>query len=156
MVGWLRMQKQFQVYKENTMNKGAFQPLWSRRTLMSLLMGTAVSAMAFGQTGSRSRVASNTHRKLSHAELKALIANAKTREDHLRLADYYHAEASRLRKDAEEHQDLATAYTKGEVYEASKTGASQHCKQFADFFAHGALEADRLAADHEKLADQLK
>jgi len=138
------------------MNNGALQPLWSRRALMGTLMGTVVSAMAFGQTGSHSTAPSNIHRKLSHAELKALIANAKTREDHLKLADYYHAEASRLRKEAEEHQDLATAYTKGELYEASKTGASQHCKQFADFFAHGAVEADRLAADHEKLADQLK
>ena len=138
------------------MDKDAFQRSWSRRTLMSSMVGMAVSVTAFGQTGSSSPLASNAHRKLSHKELKALIANAKTREDHLRLADYYRAEASRLRKEAEEHQDLATVYTKGDLYESSKTGAAQHCKQFADFFAHGAAEADQLAAVHQKMADQMK
>lgn len=138
------------------MNRGVFQRSWSRRTLMSSMMGMAVSVAALGQPASGSPPASNTHRKLSHKELKALIANAKTREDHLRLADYYRAEANRLRKDAEEHQDLAMVYAKGDLYEPSKTGAAQHCRQFADFFAHGAVEADQLAAVHQKIADQMK
>jgi len=138
------------------MNSNVFHRARSRRTFMSTMAGIAVSTVAFGQAVSTSAPASHTHRKLSHKELKDLIANAKTREEHLRLAAYYRAEADRLRKDAEEHQDLATAYAKGELYEPSKSGALQHCKQFADFFAHGAVEADQLAAEHQKLADQMK
>ena len=138
------------------MGKDIFQRLWSRRTLMSTMVGIAVTTVAFGQAASTSAPTSNTHGKLSHKQLKDLIAKAKTREDHLRLAAYYRAEANRLRKDAEDHQDLATAYAKGELYEPSKSGALQHCKQFADFFAHGASEADQLAAEHQKLADHLK
>lgn len=94
---------------------------------------------------------------LSQAELKKLIATAKTKQDHLRIAAYYHAEALRLRKEAAEHEDLATAYADRTRFEPKGVtgGELQHCKRFAAIFAQGAQRADELAEDHRRIAERL-
>ena len=113
------------------------------------------STFASGQTGANTATTA-VHKKLSHKELKNLIATAKTREDHLRIANYYRGEATRLRKEATEHEDLATAYANGTIWAPSKLGLLQHCKEFAQTFARAAEQADALASDHQKIADEIK
>ena len=44
---------------------------------------------------------------LSKKEVKALIASAKTKEDHLKLADFYKGEAVRLEAEAKDHDEMA-------------------------------------------------
>src|SRR6266702_7929516 len=47
---------------------------------------------------------------LSKKEVKALIASAKTKEDHLKLADFYKGEA--VRAEAKDHDEMAEMYRK--------------------------------------------
>jgi len=68
---------------------------------------------------------------LSKKEVKALIASAKTREDHLKLAEYYKGEAVRLE---------AEAFGEG------------HCKEIARRYRESAAKTQELAAMHEQLA----
>jgi len=128
---------------------------WHFGTTLAIILGLLFLTFASGQTGVNTATTA-THKKLSHKELKNLVATAKTREDHLRIVDYYRVEAARLRKEATEHQDLATAYANGTIWEPPKLGLLQHCKQFAESFARAAEAADALAADHQKMADEIK
>ena len=59
-----------------------------------------------------SPVAAGSKPTLTKKELKALIASAKTKEDHQRLADYYQAETERLEAEAKDHDEMAEAYKK--------------------------------------------
>jgi hypothetical protein len=77
-----------------------------RGMLVSVLM-----ALLFGCLAQTLTAASEHH--LTKKELKALIANAKTSEDHQKVAAYYRAEAKRLRADAQEHKQWADIYAKG-------------------------------------------
>jgi hypothetical protein len=96
--------------------------------------------------------------KLTKKELKELIANAKTPEDHQKVAAYYRAEAKRLRASAQEHKEWAETYAKSPVYTTreSKTGDTlmgpSHCKKWAELESEEADEADALAASHEDMA----
>ncbi len=49
---------------------------------------------------------------LNKKEVKALIASARTKEDHLKLADYYKAETERLQAEAKDHDEMAEMYRK--------------------------------------------
>src|SRR5258706_7668394 len=44
---------------------------------------------------------------LSKKEVKALIASAKTKEDHLKLADFYKGEAVRFEAETKDHDEMA-------------------------------------------------
>ncbi len=58
--------------------------------------------------------------RLSHKELKALIANAKTPEDHQKLATYYRQEGERLGQRSREHEELAAVYEKRPKMDAGR------------------------------------
>lgn len=95
---------------------------------------------------------------LSHRQVKTLIATATTSSDHLRLAAYYLAEATRLRKEAANHLDESRAYANPGAYtpKGPPGGWLEHCKKFADSFAQAADEAEALAAAHQKIAEKTK
>lgn len=104
-----------------------------------------------------SSVAAGNKPTLSKKELKALIASAKTKDDHQKLADYYKAEKERLEGEAKDHEDLAKAYDEnpGRPSMGSRTpfgqGAS-HCHRQAQLYTDQAKEAEALAALHEDMA----
>lgn len=124
-----------------------------QRKLVSVLIAMILMlGRVYGQADKAPQI---PHQKLSQKELKRLITAAATAEDHRRIAEYYRAEAARFRKQAKEHQDLASAYAQRKIYEPPKSGAFQHCQQFADFFKEAAEKADALAADHEELAGKV-
>ncbi len=91
---------------------------------------------------------------LSKKELKALIAGAKTPEDHLNLAEYYRAEAARLIAKQHEHEEEAADYFRdpsrhpGPKYPT----LGQHCRDLAYYYGKGAQSAQALAAAHEGMA----
>ncbi len=95
---------------------------------------------------------------LTHKQLKALIASAKTPADHQRLAAYYQQEAKRLAARAKEHEEMAAEYEKRPVpYESKNPGTipgAIHCQNFAKLYKQEAEEAQALAAIHEEMAKE--
>jgi hypothetical protein len=92
---------------------------------------------------------------LSKREVKALIASAKTKEDHLKLADYYKGEAARLEAEATDHDEMAEMYRKNPTPLAVKHREAigeGHCKEIARRFRESATKTQELAAMHEEMA----
>lgn len=88
-------------------------------------------------------------------ELKALIASAKMKEDHQRLADYYKAETERLEAEAKDHDEMAEACKKNPSPMAVKHPEALgegHCHEMARRFREAATQAQELAAMHEDMA----
>ncbi len=95
---------------------------------------------------------------LSKGEVKTLIANAKTAEDHERIAKYFDAEAVQLDAEANEHQELVAVYKANPSGQESKHPMSGktagHCQYFADDLHKAATQARELAADHRDMAKE--
>jgi hypothetical protein len=92
---------------------------------------------------------------LSKKEVKALIASAKTKEDHLKLADYYKAETERLEAEAKDHEEMAEMYRKNPSPLAVKHPEAigeGHCHEIARRYREAAAKTRELAAMHEQLA----
>jgi hypothetical protein len=95
---------------------------------------------------------------MSKEEVKTLIANAKSAEDHERLAKHFDAEAIQLDAEANEHQELVAVYKANPSGQESKHPMSGktagHCQYFADDLHKAATQARELAADHRDMAKQ--
>jgi hypothetical protein len=91
--------------------------------------------------------------KLSTKEVKALIAEAKTAQDHHKLACYFRAEARDEAAKAKYHEEMAALYASSSNEKHDMVG---HCKQFADEARKAAESDNQLAAEHEKMAEQAK
>lgn len=121
-----------------------------RRGISLLAVASAVALFFCIQT-----VSGNTRNKstLTKKELKTLIANAKTKADHQKLADYYKSEAERLETEAKDHDEMAESYKKNPnplaVKHPEQFGES-HCREMARRFREAASQAESLATMHEK------
>ncbi len=95
---------------------------------------------------------------MSKEEVKTLVANAKTAEDHERLAKHFDAEAIRLDAEANEHQELVAEYKANPPGQESKHPmrgkTAGHCQYFAAALHKAATQARELAADHRIMAKQ--
>lgn len=108
------------------------------------------------QSEAKARVQSITTKK----QVKALIASAKTSEDHTRLARYFNQEADRLAADAKGHAELADVYRQSpnrtEGGKQSGTGSifrtAEHCDSAAKSLRQAAQDLQELAAWHEQMA----
>ena len=92
---------------------------------------------------------------LSKKEVKALIASAKTKEDHLKLAEFYKTEVARLQAEATDHDEMAEMYRKNPSPLAVKHPEAigeGHCKEIARRFRESASKAQELATMHEEMA----
>jgi hypothetical protein len=92
---------------------------------------------------------------LSKKEVRALIASAKTREDHQKLVDYYKSETERLEAEAKDHDEMAEAYKQNPSPMAVKHPEALgegHCHEMARRFREAATQATELAAMHEDMA----
>src|SRR6266567_1183454 len=82
------------------------------------------------------RAAETAQPALAKKDLKAAITNAKTPQDHQRIADYFKKEADRMLADAKDHEELAAIYAKSPNPHEAKhpmTGpTAEHCKFFAE------------------------
>ena len=90
---------------------------------------------------------------LKKSELKSLIANARTAQDHARLADHFTAKAEQLEADAKDHEEYAARY-KGISGKLRMT--SYHCENVAAGLRKAAEAARQLAADHREMAQEAK
>ncbi|MEO8052054.1 MAG: hypothetical protein ABI833_16695 [Acidobacteriota bacterium] len=97
---------------------------------------------------------------LKKDELKNLVANAKTAQDHQRLADHFTARAEQLEADAQEHDELAGKYKANPgIHEMKHPGSQQtasHCTMMARNLREAAKAARELAEDHQAMAKAAK
>ena len=92
---------------------------------------------------------------LKPKEVKALVANAKSPVDHLRLARHFTAMAEKHEAEAKEHDELAAEYSRnpqmrGKMPMAPNT--AEHCRYFAEHCRNAAKQMRSMAADHEAMA----
>ena len=81
------------------------------------------------------------------ADLKYLVAHAKTANDHQRVAAYWRAEAERYEADAKQHEELAASYKSSGSFESN-----DHCEVLVLANRNAVAQARTLAASHEQLA----
>jgi hypothetical protein len=92
--------------------------------------------------------------KHSGRDMKAMVANAKTPADHLKLAEHYREMAAQHEADAKEHEALAAEYAKlGATAKTPMSGkTAEHCRYFAEHCREAAKALRSMAADHEEMA----
>lgn len=81
--------------------------------------------------------------QVTKKNLKQAIANAKTADDHQRIAQYYRIDAARSESEEKEHAAFAKRY-------GSRT--DRHCRWLATEYAKKAEKDRALAKIHEDLA----
>ncbi|MBI1355754.1 MAG: hypothetical protein GC160_15550 [Acidobacteria bacterium] len=94
---------------------------------------------------------------LSPDELASVLDNAATKENHLKLAGHFEAEAKQLREDATRHEAMTARYKKmparpGALHEHM----ARHCENLVASLRSAAKESDELAAAHRKMAESPK
>jgi hypothetical protein len=104
------------------------------------------------------RAAAQSDARLTKKESRELMMTAKTKADHLRLADYYKAEAERLAEEAKEHQEMALMYKKDPPLIASKHPTEvgeKHCRGIAEGLRKASDQMKALAAMHQSVTASL-
>lgn len=98
-----------------------------------------------------------TAQALSPEEVASLLDNAATKEDHLKLAGHYEAEAKQLRDSLARHETLAARYKKmsGRPGELHKHMV-RHCDNLVASLRSAAEETDQLASAHAEMAKASK
>ena len=116
--------------------------------------GAAIGAIA-GDAGKGAAIGATTGAVAGRRQQKKAEKEAKTKADHLRLAAYYRLEAEQDQKklaDAEDtmnHYSWMATWTKlPNAYSSSKTNV--------DIYRSKLEKANRLAGEHEKLAETLQ
>ncbi len=122
-------------------------------------LATAIAAVAiamgtFPASGNPQTATVQQAQKLSKKELRVLIANARTPEDHERIATHYRAEAERLRTKQREHEEELAAYLKNPSSHPSPKWPTldQHCRQLAYYYGKASEKALALADLHDQMA----
>lgn len=91
-------------------------------------------------------------------EVKALVANATTPADHMKLARHFSAMAAKHEAEAVEHEALVTEYTRRPTVSSVKRpmapDTAEHCKYFAEHCRNAAKEMRTMAAAHEAMAKE--
>jgi hypothetical protein len=93
---------------------------------------------------------------LTKSELKSLVANAETKADHERIAQYFEAEAARYEAESKDHGELAPFYQRNPDPALSKHPGSprafEHCDSLSKSLQKAAEDARQLAAEHRAMA----
>lgn len=134
----------------------------SYATRRTSIRATAALAAVFlwilGMVAQTNTAESNA--RLTKKEVKALVANAKTPEDHMKLARHFRQEADRLEAEAKDHDELAQEYRKNPSAMAMKMPMSprsaEHCEYFAKSVREAAKAARELADSHEQMAKEVR
>ena len=130
----------------------------TRKAIRAALVFAALLP-AFLAVGLQTNAAESPAR-LTKKEVKALVVNAKTPEDHMKLARHFKQEADRLEAEAKEHDELAQEYRRSPSAMAMKMPMSgrsaEHCEYFAKSTREAAKAARELAAAHEQMAKEAK
>jgi hypothetical protein len=93
--------------------------------------------------------------QLTRAEVKTLSMNAKTPEDHLKLAAYFRNEARQAEDMASLHEDMSAGY-KADPVAGTTTELQMHCQEVADSSRRAAMSANEMAKEQEAIAAKLQ
>ena len=123
-----------------------------KRTIASFVFAAVLAFTSFAVTA---QTQPNSE-KLSKQQLLSLIATAKTPADHLRIAQYYEAQAQQYQAQAREHEQMVAAYKANSSLSTDKNQASTigHCEYFVATFNALAANSRELAASHKRMADE--
>jgi hypothetical protein len=86
-------------------------------------------------------------------EIMTLIETAKTSEDHIKIAEFYEAQAVKMQEKATKHSEMASAY---KSRSKPMPGMVKHCTDLATESKEQADEYNKMAAEHRKMAQELK
>ncbi len=96
---------------------------------------------------------------LKKSELKSLVANAETKADHERIAQYFDTEAAKYEAEAKDHGELSQVYKKSGPGSPKYPGSMQtfnHCDSLSTSLQKAADDARALAADHRGMEKEAK
>ena len=117
-------------------------------SVLSLLVALTISFAVYGQSAPQPKTD-----KLTKHQLLSLIATAKTPTEHLRLAQYYEAQAKYYLAQSSLHQEMAAAYRKNPPISGKYSiNSANHCDFFAQSFKEDATKMQELANMHEQMA----
>jgi len=96
-------------------------------------------------------------------QVKTWIANAKTPEDHRRIAAYFNRDADRMEDEAKDHEYLAEVYRRGpSATGGGKQGGggsmfrtAEHCESAAKSLREAVQNLRELADEHEQMAKDI-
>jgi len=96
---------------------------------------------------------------LSSDELGALLdKETLTKAEHLKLADYYSAEAEELEKNAKRHAALAVRSRRAQNLPPKVAkphqGMTKHCENFSQSLSNAAKASQDLAVAHREMAKE--
>ena len=135
---------------------------WTTAAAIALFGLASAVQPAFSQSGPKNLV-SPTYRapaaqaavpqELTKKQVKRLAVTAELREDHLKLAGYYKAEADRLDAQAAGYEEAAAGYRNGPMVKnlISPTTPGRY-EFFAKGFREEAQSNRALAVSHEQMA----
>jgi len=83
-------------------------------------------------------------------DLKQAISNAKTPQDHLRIAHYYTVHAGRLDAEAKDHLEVSQTYHEHAPRRAA--AAETYCRELASQYTAMAQKERELAKMHDEMA----
>ena len=129
------------------------QLLICNRVVSSIALA-AVMLISIGQS-----TAAEPKGELSNKEVRALVANAKTPGDHMKLAAHFTAIAVKHEAEAQEHEALAAEYKSNPQLGSSKhpmgPNSAEHCLFFAEHCRKAAKEMRTMATEHQEMAKSL-
>ena len=142
---------------------------WSRLGMIIVLLVLAIGMSPAGgiaqvatgmapASGSAQAATEQRTQKPSKKKLKTLIANARTPEDHERIAAYYRAEGEQLKAKQREHEEELAEYLKNPSSHPVPKWPTmdQHCRQLIFYYSKAAQKAFELADLHDQMAKRGK
>ena len=118
-----------------------------------------VVAIVIAATLTLTRANAQQHQTIIKREVKQLLANAASREDHLKLAAYYTQETNRFTAEAQKHESEAVTREKNPNYFAVKNPAAfgpQHCRDAANRLHREAAKAQSQIEQHNDMAQKVE
>ena len=123
-----------------------------KRTIASLCFAAVLVLTSFA---AKAQTQPNPE-KLSKQQLLSLIATAKTPAEHLRIAQYYAAQAQEFQAQAREHEQMVATYKANSSLSTNKNQASTigHCEHYIATLNAQAANSRELAASHQRMANE--
>lgn len=118
-----------------------------------MLVVLGLILMAYGSPSARASESS-----LNKKEVKALIANARTPQDHERLAAYYHSQEQVAKAKQAEHEEMLRHYYENPLsHQLTKWPTPEyHCSSLVRILGAQAHKDASLAQRQEEIAAKLK
>ena len=109
-----------------------------------IVVGISAIALALSVVATSEAQAPKSTDLMTSKQVKALVANANTPADHLKLSKHFAALAAKYQAEADDHASEAQAYRKNPTFMESKhptgPGTVAHCDRFAELTRVAAKE----------------